>query len=195
MALTDKGDFNDITEKAIDDLGSTMLDLVEGKAKMNKQNEIIDLQIESVKKSRIRINGDNNSILELNLSDLNIAERLDKGYEKLQNCISKIANMDTEAEDLPKELHTIDQEMREIVDYIFDSNVSEVCCKSGTMFDLKDGVYKFESILEALTKLYSDNLNSEYKTMKKRVQQHTEKYMPQDHKQKSTKRRKEIKGE
>lgn len=155
-------------------------------------NKIIDLNLDSVAKTKIRINGDNNSILELNLSDLTIAERLEKGYEKLQNNIKKLSDFDTEADNLSEQLHEVDNDMREVIDYIFDSNVSEVCCKSGTMFDLKDGVYKFESILEALTKLYSDTLNSEYKAMKRRVQQQTSKYLPQDHRPKSTKRRKEA---
>lgn len=159
---------------------------------INSTSSIIDLNIDGVAKTRIRINGDNNSILELNLSDLGIAERLETGYQKLQKNVKKISEFDIESDDISSKLREIDNDMREVVDYIFDSNVSEVCCKSGTMFDLKNGVYKFENILEALTKLYSDTLNSEYKAMKRRVQQNADKYLPQDHKPKSTKRRKET---
>ena len=48
----------------------------------NKINdEIIDLNIDGIKKQRFRINGDPDSIIELNLSDLNIRERLEKGID------------------------------------------------------------------------------------------------------------------
>ena len=155
-----------------------------------KKNTIIDLNIDGIEKTKIRINGNNDSILELNLSDVEIGDRLEKGYENLYTEIKKIAELDVDDENLSKILKDADKAMRGYIDYIFDSNVSEVCCKSGTMFDLDRGVYKFERILEALTKLYSDNINSEYKAMKKRLQQVTEKYQPQDHKPKATKKRK-----
>lgn len=194
MPLTDKDDFNDVTKKAIDDLDKT-LDLVEKSETASKQSDdgIIDIDIAPAKKTRIRINGDNNSILELNLSDLTIAERLEKGYTKLRENVQKITDIDVENDNLSEKIHEIDKDMRSVIDYIFDTNVSEVCCKDGTMFDLKDGNYRFECILEALTKLYSDTLNKEYNTMKRRIQQHADKYIPQDHKPKaSSKKRKEI---
>jgi len=159
---------------------------------LTKTNNIIDLNIGGIEKTKIRINGDNNSILELNLSDVGIGERLEKGYAKLQAEIKKISDMEISDEDLPKKLKEADRLMRETIDYIFDSNVSEVCCKFGTMFDLDNGVYKFERILEALTNLYADNINSEYRAMKKRVQQVTDKYTPQDHNRpKANKKRKD----
>lgn len=160
--------------------------------KAKKNDEIVDINIAGVKKTRIRINGDNDSILELNLSDMRIAERLEKGYTKLQQNIQKITGIDLDNENVSKKLNEIDKDMREVVDYIFDTNVSEVCCKNGTMFDLQDGRYRFESILEALTQLYSDTLNSEYRAMKRRVQQNADKYIPQDHKPRASKKRKEI---
>ena len=158
-------------------------------------NNVVDIQINSIQKTRIRINGDNNSILELNLSDLRIGERLDKGYIKLQENIQKIQQINTEEDDadFSKKLHEIDNDMKSIIDEIFDANVSAVCCKDGTMYDLKDGEFRFESILQALTKLYANNLNSEYNAMKSRVKKNLDKYIPQDHKPKATtKKRKET---
>ena len=195
MSLTDeKENFNDVTDKAIDDLGGAMLDLVEKTEKKHKQDDVIDLNINAVQKTKIRINGDNNAILELNLSDLRIADRLEKGYAKLQQNIKKITEIDTEDENVnvSKTLNEIDKDMRDVVDYIFDTNVSEICCKDGTMFDLKNGTYRFEGILEALTRLYSETLNSEYKAMKRRVQDKVNAYIPQDHKSKAKKRKETI---
>lgn len=139
-------------------------------------DQIIDINISGVKKSKFRINGDDNAILELNLSDMGIGERLEIGYNRLQECLKEISQLPEDA-DMASQLSKVDTEMRKELDYIFDSNVSEVCGKGGTMYDVKDGEFRFESILNALTKLYADNLNEEYKKMKKRIQQHTDKYV------------------
>lgn len=139
-------------------------------------SDVIDLNIDGIKKTAFRINGDNNSILELNLSDMGIGDRLEKGYAKLQEELSRIANLPDDA-DISKELQKADKVMREQLDYIFDSNVSEVCGKGGSMYDPKDGSYRFEYILTALLKLYNENINAEYAKMKKRIEKHTGKYV------------------
>lgn len=138
---------------------------------------VVDLNIDGIKKTAFRINGDNNSILELNLSDLELGERLEKGYEKIQEELTRISQLPDDA-DASTELKKADKIMREQLDYIFDSNVSEVCGKGGSMYDPKDGSYRFEHILTALLKLYGNNLSDEYEKMKKRIQKHTEKYVP-----------------
>jgi len=142
----------------------------------NKVSGVIDLNIEGIKKTPFRINGRDDSILELNTSDLGIAERLEKGYENIQKELQRIAALGEDA-DLSAELKKADKVMRDELDYIFDSNVSEVCGKGGTMYDPINGSYRFELIINALTNLYSTNLNDQYKKMKARIQKHTEKYV------------------
>lgn len=141
----------------------------------NEKNQVIDLNINGIEKTKFRINGRNDLILELNLSDMGIATRLQEGYERLQEQLKALSDLPDDADMIP-ELNKIDAAMRNELDYIFDSNVSEVCGKGGTMYDVKDGEFRFESILNSLTKLYADNLNEEYKKMKKRIASHTEKY-------------------
>lgn len=144
----------------------------------NKQIEdnIIDLNIDGIKKQRFRINGDPKAIIELNLSDLNISDRLEKGFAKLQEKMSEISNLSGEDENLSELLNKANTEMCEWLDYIFDSPVSEVFSKGGSMYDPKDGMFRYEHIIDGLTKLYTDNLNQEYKKMRARIQKHTEKY-------------------
>ena len=141
------------------------------------ENKPIDLNIDGIKKTAFRINGDNNSILELNLSDVNIGERLEKGYIKLQQELEKIATIPDDDTDAYEELKKADKVMREQLDYIFDSNVSEVCGKGGSMYDPKDGSYRFEHILSTLLKLYDESINREYALMKKRIDKHTGSYV------------------
>ena len=137
----------------------------------------IDLNIDGIKRTSFRINGDNNSILELNLSDLELGNRLEEGYKKIQAELTKISDLPEDA-DISAELKKADKFMREQLDYIFDSNVSEVCGKGGTMYDMKDGSYRFEHIITALLGLYKNNMNEEYERIKKRIEKHTGKYVP-----------------
>lgn len=141
----------------------------------NQANDIIDISIDGIKRKRFRINGDNDSIVELNLSDLGIITRLEEGLDKLQSEMSKIANLSDE-DNVSEKLKEIDARMREYVDYIFDYPVSAVCAKHGTMYDPSNGQFRYETIIDGLTKLYADNINSEYKKLQNRVKKHTDKY-------------------
>lgn len=138
-------------------------------------NDIVDINIDGIKKQRFRINGDSTAIIELNLSDLNTVDRMQEGMKKLEEEMTAIANLPDD-EKLSDKLKEADARMREYVDYIFDYPVSAVCVKNGTMYDPKDGMFTYEHIIDALTKLYTNNLNAEYKKMKSRVQKYTDKY-------------------
>lgn len=147
---------------------------------------IADIMIPVAKKKRFRINGDNNYILELNTSDLGIVSRYSELYPKLQELTHKAATIGTVKDEgdegsgvdnLGKQLASIDQEMRSILDRLFDSNVSEVCAPFGNMYDPVDGMFRYESILENLLNLYTNTISREVNKIKKRVQKHTDKYV------------------
>lgn len=151
---------------------------------IEEESKVIDLDLSKTEKRKIRINGDNNRILELNTSDLGIVSRLNQLYPKLNKLAEKYANAVTtegksdeevvdEAADFIK---NIDTDIRKIVDEIFDSNVSEVCAPDGSMLDPFFGLYRFEYIIEQLSNLYSENIEREIKAMNKRMQKHTAKY-------------------
>lgn len=138
--------------------------------------DIIDINIGGAKKQRFRINGNNDAIIELDLSDLGIVDRLKSGMEKLSEEMANIAALPNDDDNLSEMLKQADQKMREYVDYIFDYPVSAVCAKYGTMYDPKDGKFRYESIIDGLTKLYADNINEEYNKISQRLAKHTEKY-------------------
>jgi len=154
-------------------------------------DDIQDVNISAIRKKRFRINGDSNKILELNTSDINITSRLSSAYERLTKHMEEVANIlsslpeDTigeEQEKLVREnLDKIDAEMRKEVDYIFDAPVSDICCDDGSMYDPFDGMFRFEHIIDAITKLYETNLNSEFSKMKRRVSAKTSKYTKKYH--------------
>ena len=158
--------------------------------KSTTTNNIADISFEPIRKKRFRIDGDDNRILELNTADLNIIVRLKETYPKLVELAnSAFANMPdvdvTEdynfAEDeatalVIDALADADKKMREQIDYIFDSNVSEMCAPSGSMYDPIDGKCRFEYIIETLSSLYENDMEKELSKMSTRVKRHTSKY-------------------
>lgn len=148
--------------------------------------DVVDVDLGFVEKKRFRICGDYNRMLELNVSDLNIASRLKTGYPKLKTLLAEAqTNMGSIPDDLEEEkllgeladkLTEIDTEMRKVIDYIFDTNASEVCAPSGNMYDPVGGQFRFERIIEKLATLYTNGLDKEFEQLKNRVEGKTSKY-------------------
>lgn len=143
----------------------------------------IDVDLSATRKKRLRINGDNSKIIELNLSDMNIGKRLDVEYKKLRKYMDSVkdiaVNPDNDEDSLRlsyERFEEIDKKMRECVDNIFDYPVSEVCAPTGSMYDMFSGAFRFEHIIDTLTKLYENNLNTEYHKMLNRVNSTAAKY-------------------
>lgn len=155
-------------------------------ATTKKKDNLIDINIGGIEKKRFRINGDDNKILELNTSDLNIASRFSEAYPALIECEKQVtelqesANEDTDELDsismFSEKLKGIDTKMKELMDFIFDSNVSEICAGNGSMYDPLDGYMRYEVIIDRLSDLYTDNLGKEMKKVQNRMKTHTAKY-------------------
>lgn len=143
---------------------------------MGKKQDFIDIDLSATRKKRFRVDKDNDRILELNTSDMMIISRLKEVYPKLQELALNVGG-DLELEEMGDKLVEIDKEMRKYLDYIFDSNVSEVCAPDGSLYDLFDGSYRFEYIVNTLGALYESNLDGEIKKMEARVKKHTDKYI------------------
>lgn len=144
-----------------------------------------DIDLSATRKKRFRIDGDSNRYLELNTSDMGIISRLNDLYPRLQKLSQEAAEKQFDKQETDNEtalakisrtLVRIDTQMRQILDEIFDSNVSEVCAPSGSMFDPFNGEFRFEHIIDVLSKLYTNNLNDEFKKMSIKMKKHTSKY-------------------
>lgn len=152
--------------------------------KQPENDEIVDLDLSVTRKKRFRIDGDNDRILELNTSDVGILTRMEKTYPKLDEEANKAFSISTQDDELtPEQLDdlasavvSVDKQMREYLDFIFDSNVSEICAPTGTMYDPFNGVLRYEHIINALLPLYEDNIANEAKKMRARMESHTDKY-------------------
>lgn len=151
-------------------------------------NDIIDINIAGLNKKRFRINGDDSKILELNTSDINIASRMSEAYPKLVECEKEISSISSGSDDTENELETeeiedfsaklkaVDKKMKDLIDFIFDSNVSEICAGAGSMYDPIGGYLRYEIIIDNLSSLYNDTLSKEMKNVQNRMKKHTAKY-------------------
>lgn len=147
---------------------------------MGASNNIIDIDLSVTRKKRFRIDGDDSRIIELNTSDMTILNRLDESERRLK-ALAESANVDLTGDDetdgaVVTRLLATDKEMRDIIDYLFDSPVADICAPDGSMYDPFNGKYRFEHILETLFTLYEQNISDEIKKMRKNVRKHTDKY-------------------
>lgn len=158
---------------------------------MDRQNvnDVIDLDLSVTKKKKFRFDKDDSRILELNVSDMGIISRISEAYPKLQAQQEKASKImegisvdedSTEISDgiktMSERLKDIDKEMRELIDYMFNANVSEVVAPDGSMYDPFEGRFRFEHIITLLMKQYEDNLQTEFSKMEKQLNKHTAKY-------------------
>jgi hypothetical protein len=143
-------------------------------------NDVIDIDLSITNKKKVRINGDDSKILELNISDAFILERLETALKEMQAIINNIQQA-SEDEDATSEkyiriLREADTALREKIDYIFDAPVSAVCGSGGSMYDPFEGEYRYEHIINTLINLYEKNITQEYQKLKAKVNKRTSKY-------------------
>jgi len=153
------------------------------------EDDIQDIDLSVIQKKKFRINGDKNKILELNTSDLGVATRLDVAYKRLNALMDEVGAKlgeipddatEEEAEkkftEIKDTLEELDKKMRENVDYIFNANVSEMCASDGSMWDPINGAFRFEHIIDTISRLYENNLNAEFEKMRSRVNRKVTQY-------------------
>lgn len=143
----------------------------------------IDLSALNTKK-QFTINGDENRILELDVTDLNVIQRYNEAMPKLKALEEKLrklplVNDDDEVDEMALKINTfaeVDKGMREFIDFIFDSNVCEVCAPHGSMYDPIKGRMRYEILLDIIIGLYEDSLQKELQKLEKNVSKHSSKY-------------------
>jgi len=146
-----------------------------------KLDGVVDIQLNIDNRKQFRINGDDKRIIELDISDFGILNRLRESYPRLQELGIKGFEFDENDENIKlgefmDSLNAINDEMISIIDYIFDSKVAKVCADSKPLYNMVAGKFIFEIILDTLFNLYSDNIRAELGQMSQRMKSHTDKY-------------------
>lgn len=153
--------------------------------KLNTPVVDVDLSATSKKTFMIKLGEGDIRPLKLDPSDLLFIKRLNEIYPKLQKRTEEaMAEFDIDEDKTTEEilsktsdvLTQIDADMRKAMDEIFDTNVSEVCAPSGSMYDLFNGEFRFEHIIRALSKLYENNMSAEANKTMAKLKKHTAKY-------------------
>lgn len=144
-----------------------------------------NIDLSATSKTRFSINNDPDRVIFLNLSDMTILTRLadmePRLKELLQQAQDIIAKIPDE-EDVKtvakfgEALIEIDKQMRGFMDDIFQAPVSQACAPEGTMYDLFNGSFRFEYIIEALLGLYTESITKEYQALKDKSSKYTTKY-------------------
>lgn len=145
--------------------------------------EIKNIDLSQTSRQRFSINNDPDRVIWLNLSDMGIATRLQEFNPKFFEILDKIQKVSKDASDDEEGVNEVitvltesDKEMRELMDKLFDADVSKACAPDGTMYDLFDGKFRFQIIIEALAQLYNENLDTELNALKKKADKYTKKY-------------------
>lgn len=154
-------------------------------------NDVIDLDLSITRKKKFRFGKDDNRIVEVNTSDMNLLQRVNVAYPKLQDLQAKAAKL-TDGIELDKDdvavnalqsistmaerLAEVDAEMRCLIDYMFDAPVSAAAAPDGSMYDPFGGSFRYEHIISIMMTQYETNLQSEFGKMEKQLKKHTEKY-------------------
>lgn len=159
----------------------------------NTNNDIIDLDLSVTKRKRFRFDHDDNRIVDLNTSDMNIIGRMTESYPKLEELQQRASKLmdgiktDSDEEDneasvvadmrtVSDRLKDIDKDMRDLIDFMFDAPVSQAAAPDGSMYDPYNGSFRFEYIIAVLMTQYEKNLQTEFNKMTKQMDIHTAKY-------------------
>lgn len=168
--------------------------LIQLNNKSNNSQVDIELDLSVLRRKRIRVDGDDNRILELDTSDLGVISRLKDLQPRLDELsregeeLSLIGDLgdDDNFDSLAEKFKSLDTKMRAIIDELFQSNVSEVCAPTGSLLDPINGSYRWEIIIDSIINLYNDSIKQEMtKSSSSQVDKnvagvkaHTSKYIP-----------------
>ena len=139
---------------------------------MNNTN-ITSISLGLQKKS-FCIDGDESKIIYLDPSDLDIISRIKVFSDRTDELFSSLTGM--EEDKVIEKLKESDVTLRSYVNELFDYDVCSVCVPVGTLFDAIGGKFKFEIIVNGLSKVYSDTISAEMQKITDRVSKHTKKY-------------------
>ena len=166
------------------------------KVKTTNPNDLsgnIDLGY-STKKKRFSVGGDVNNVVELDTSDLGVANRLSKSMKDFKdlenkwNALNESANtiIDTDdmevamqsTEDFSKQFDELELQVRGLIDKVFDSEVADKCLGSSSAFSPINGYFKYEHIITALLNCYEQQIKDEApKFNARKINKYTNKYI------------------
>lgn len=115
---------------------------------------------------RLAINGDENRVIVVNPTDVGIVARY---REKLP----EIEKLSPDTENSEEITDVLDKKVREFVDYIIGSPVSEIVFGKTNCLSVAGGQTIFENFLTAYMEYMKPEIKAEYERSKKRIEKYT----------------------
>ena len=127
------------------------------------------------------INNDESKVIRFNPSDFAIFTRLTEAKKVISEAISKVGDIEIDAEgkavDFEKAgqmVENLDKIIKEQVDYVFNSSVSEKVFGNQSPMSNVGGKSLFERFFECIEPVISEALTEQRKESKKRVAKYTQ---------------------
>lgn len=122
------------------------------------------------------INGDKNRIIRIDTTDLNLGDRIETGRKELRKLAKKFETLTktTNSDDkMLKIIDDYDKQVRQQIDYMFDSPVSDIAFGNTNCLSVSGGNMLFENFLNALLPEIEKDIKDEEKASKKRIEKYT----------------------
>lgn len=114
----------------------------------------------------LAINGDENRIIVVNPTDVGIVARYREKLPEIEKLSEETGNSE-------KISDILDKKVREFVDYIIGSPVSEIVFGKTNCLSMAGGQTIFENFLTAYMEYMKPEIQAEYENSKKRVEKYT----------------------
>lgn len=144
----------------------------------------LNINLNEGQKKRYTINGDESRVLEFNPTDLGMLTRINEIEPEIMEKLDQFSDMqdkadytdDKQVDELAKGLKELDTFIRAKLDYLFDTNFSEVCAPSGTMLDPVGEGMRFTYLIDVFSDLFGDEISNAVQKRNKQIKKHTTKY-------------------
>lgn len=153
------------------------------------EKNFTDIDLSLTEKKPFRFGNDDNRVVYLNTADMNLIKRAEELLPKIGEIATKFGEDVAEAQEskgkidedtivntYKDKLTELDLEMRNLIDELFNAPVSAAAAPDGSMFDIFNGTFRYEIIIDVVGQQFLDNIQSEIKKMESKLKQHTKKY-------------------
>lgn len=150
----------------------------------------------SINKKRFSVGGDTSKIIEFDPSDIGVANRLSKSmskfkelenkWQQLNESATKLSESNTDdldtaiddTKDFSEKFDKLESEIKNIIDYVFDSDVADKLLGNSSAFSPVNGYFKYEHIIQAMLNCYEQSIKDEApKFNARKVNTYTHKYI------------------
>ena len=124
---------------------------------------------------RYAVNGDENNVISINVSDINLYKRIMDAKGAFEPIVSRLDH----EENTPELYYQVDREIKEKLDFVFETDISshafgDVNCLS----ELEDGSLLFMSFFEAFAPMVVKDINAAKEGFAQNQEERFKKYLP-----------------